>query len=72
MCHGAGGTGNGAVGAFFNPKPFDLTSSTVQDLQDDELFIVISQGFGVMPPFAENLSAEERWDVINYVRTLKK
>ena len=72
MCHGAGGTGNGAVGAFFTPKPFDLTSSKVQNLQDDEIFVVITQGFGVMPPFAENLSAEERWDVINYVRTLKK
>ena len=72
MCHGAGGTGNGAVGAFFKPKPFDLTSSTVQNLQDNDLFVVISQGFGVMPPFAENLSPEERWDVINYVRTLKK
>jgi len=72
MCHGAGGTGNGAVGAFFNPKPFNLTSSAVQSLPDDELFLVISQGFGVMPPIAENLSPEERWDVINYVRTLKK
>ena len=72
LCHGAGGTGNGAVGAFFTPKPFDLTGSDVQNLQDDELFIVISQGFGVMPPYAENLSPEERWDVINYVRSLKK
>jgi len=72
MCHGADGTGNGAVGAFFNPKPFNLTSSAVQSLPDNELFLVISQGFGVMPPFAENLSPEERWDVINYVRTLKK
>ena len=80
MCHGnprsggdgAGGTGNGAVGAFFTPKPFDLTGSAVQNLQDNELFVVISQGFGVMPPIAENLSPEERWDVINYVRSLKK
>jgi mono/diheme cytochrome c family protein len=72
MCHGITGVGNGAVGAFFTPKPFDLTGSVVQNLQDDELFIVISQGVGVMPPFAENLSPEERWDVINYVRTLKK
>ncbi len=72
MCHGITGVGNGAVGAFFTPKPFDLTGSVVQNRQDDELFIVISQGVGVMPPFAENLSPEERWDVINYVRTLKK
>jgi len=72
QCHGITGVGNGAVGAFFTPKPFDLTGSTVQGLQDNELFVVITQGFGVMPPFAENLSPEERWDVINYVRTLKK
>jgi mono/diheme cytochrome c family protein len=72
MCHGITGGGNGAVGAFFTPKPFDLTGSTVQNLQDDELFVVITQGFAVMPPFAENLSPQERWDVINYVRTLKK
>ena len=72
MCHGVTGVGNGAVGAFFTPKPFDLTGSTVQGLQSDEVFVVISQGFGVMPPFAENLSAEERWDVINYVHSLKK
>jgi len=72
MCHGITGVGNGAVGAFFTPKPFDLTGSTVQGLQSDELFVVITQGFGQMPPFAENLSPEERWDVINYVRTLKK
>jgi mono/diheme cytochrome c family protein len=72
QCHGITGVGNGAVGAFFTPKPFDLTGSTVQNLQDNEIFVVISQGLGVMPPFAENLSPEERWDVINYVRTLKK
>jgi mono/diheme cytochrome c family protein len=72
QCHGAGGIGNGAVGSFFTPGPFDLTSSAVQNLQDNELFVVITQGFGVMPPLAENLSPEERWDVINYVRTLKK
>jgi mono/diheme cytochrome c family protein len=71
-CHGITAVGNGAVGAFFTPKPFDLTSSAVQNLQDNEIFVVISQGFGVMPPIAENLSPEERWDVINYVRTLKK
>ncbi len=36
-CHGITGVGNGAVGAFFTPKPFDLTGSTVQNLQDDEI-----------------------------------
>ncbi len=72
MCHGANGQGNGHMAAFFTPKPFDLTSSSVQSLSDDQIFVIISQGFGVMPSMAESLSPAERWDVINHIRTLKK
>ncbi len=72
LCHGATGVGNGPLSAFFNPKPFDLTSSTVQNLPDSEIFLVITNGRGQMPSIAENLLISERWDVINYVRTLKK
>jgi len=71
-CHGPTGVGNGRVSAFFNPKPADLTSSAVQSLSSDRIFMVITDGYGLMPSIAENLSPEERWDVINYVRTLKK
>jgi mono/diheme cytochrome c family protein len=72
VCHGAQGQGNGTVGTFFNPRPANLTSTAIQDLSDDQIFLVITQGFGPMPSIAENLSPAERWDVINHVRSLKK
>jgi mono/diheme cytochrome c family protein len=73
LCHGATGVGNGKVGIFFTPtKPADLTGAAVQRLSADQLFVILTQGAGVMPPLAENLSVGERWDVINFVRTLKK
>lgn len=72
LCHGQGGTGNGPVGAFFSPKPADLTSDRVQTLSDADIFLVITQGRGLMPSLAENLNVDERWDVINHVRSLKK
>jgi mono/diheme cytochrome c family protein len=72
ICHGTTGVGNGNLAGFFNPPPFDLTSAQVQNLPDTEIFLVITQGRGQMPSLAENLSVSERWDVINYVRTLKK
>jgi mono/diheme cytochrome c family protein len=72
VCHGADGKGGGTLSGFFTPKPFDLTSDTVQKLPDDEIFLVITQGRGPMPSLAENLDLEERWDVINYVKSLKK
>jgi mono/diheme cytochrome c family protein len=72
MCHGQSGVGDGPLSGFFSPKPADLTGVTVQSLSDAQVFLVITDGFGVMPSLAENLSPEERWDVVNHVRSLKK
>lgn len=72
VCHGADGKGSGTLSRFFTPKPSDLTSDIVQKLPDNEIFLVITQGRGPMLSLAENLDPEERWDVINYVKSLKK
>ena len=71
LCHGQDAKGDGKLSGFFTPKPKDLTSAAVQGLSDQEIYLVITNGFGPMPSLAENLSRTERWDVINYVRTLK-
>jgi mono/diheme cytochrome c family protein len=72
VCHGDTGVGDGKISSYFTPKPFDLSSDTVQNLPDSEIFLVITTGRGQMPSLAENLQVSERWDVVNYVRTLKK
>jgi mono/diheme cytochrome c family protein/membrane-bound metal-dependent hydrolase YbcI (DUF457 family) len=72
MCHGAGGDGNGPVASLLQTKPVDLTSADVQSMSASEIFLVITQGKDVMPSIAESLPVEDRWDVINYVYTLKK
>lgn len=73
MCHGATGEGNGPIAAFLvNFKPANLTSPLVQSKSDGSIFLTISNGLeGRMPPLNENLTVSERWDVVNYVRTLK-
>jgi mono/diheme cytochrome c family protein len=86
MCHGAGGKGDGTVAAFLvKKKPADLTSEAVQAKSDGSWFLTISNGIwnpnntlfpevqfsGQMPPLNENLTVRERWDVVNYLRTLK-
>jgi mono/diheme cytochrome c family protein len=70
VCHGQAGDGKGNLSGFFTPRPADLTSQAVQSLSDDDIFLVISNGFGLMPSLADNLSASDRWAVINHVRTL--
>lgn len=73
MCHGQTGEGTGPVAAFLIKfKPANLTSDVVQSKSDGSIFMTITNGLeGRMPPLNENLTVSERWDVVNYVRTLK-
>lgn len=73
MCHGATGEGTGPIAAFLiHFKPANLTSDVVQSKSDGSIFLTITNGLeGRMPPMNENLTVSERWDVVNYVRTLK-
>jgi mono/diheme cytochrome c family protein len=73
FCHGSTGMGDGVIGTFFTFKPADLTSSRVQDKSDGSIFMAISNGVdGRMPALNENLMVRDRWDVVNFIRTLKK
>ena len=39
--------------------------------EDGRYYQVLSQGFGVMPSYASQLTVEERWAVVAYVRALQ-
>jgi mono/diheme cytochrome c family protein len=74
VCHGEQGKGDGPVASFLQKtKPADLTSPAVQVISDGAIFMVITNGMpGTMPALNENLTVRERWDVVNYLRTLGK
>lgn len=72
MCHGPQGLGNGTIAAFLANKPANLTSDVVQAKSDGALFLTITNGVtGRMPALNENLTPRERWDIVNFLRTLK-
>ena len=73
QCHGATGEGNGPVSPFLlNFKPANLTTDVVQSKSDGSMFMTISNGLdGRMPALNENLTVSERWDVVNFLRTLQ-
>ena len=70
-CHGTGGKGDGPVAAKFIPPP-DLTSAAFRKRTDGELQHIIGNGGAVMPGYAESLSPEERWDIVNFLRSLQQ
>ena len=72
MCHGQTGEGTGPIAPFLANKPANLTSDVVQSKSDGSIFLTITNGItGKMPPLNENLLVSERWDVVNFIRTLK-
>jgi len=73
-CHGKSGRGDGPAATSLHPKPADHTSAAVQAESDGTLFYKISEGHAntAMPPFKAVLQPDQRWAVINYIRTLAK
>ena len=70
LCHGTQGHGDGSLASYFDRTPQNLTAAQITDEFDSSVYFTIVQGFGQMPSLSENLTQRERWDVINYVRTL--
>lgn len=71
-CHGKKGLGDGPAGKNLNPRPKSFASTEVQEQTDGELFWKLSNGKGMMVPYKHSLSEEKRWQLINYIRSLKR
>ncbi len=73
-CHGKNGKGDGPAATSLHPKPADHTSAAVQAESDGTLFYKISEGHTgtAMPPFKAVLHPDQRWALIDYIRTFDK
>ena len=71
VCHGPTGLGNGSIVPKF-PRPPTLTSEKVRQWSDGRIFHVITEGQNLMPSYASQISPEDRWAAIHYVRVLQK
>ena len=74
FCHGETGSGNEANLARLRRKPADLSNKErMTAMTDGEVFWKISRGItGIMPAGERRMNEEERWHIVNYVRTLAK
>lgn len=64
-CHGDPGKNNPLA---LVPLPVDVASERMQANTEGELFYKITAGRGVMPPFENTLSEEERWNLVNFIK----
>ena len=74
FCHGETGSGNTENLPRLRRKPADISNKErMAAMTDGELYWKITKGItGIMPAGERRMNEEERWHVVNYIRTLPK
>lgn len=72
VCHGDKGKGDGIGGMSLIPKPGNFTLEKTQGQSDGALFWKMSEGRAPMASYKAILTSTQRWQLVNYLRTLKK
>lgn len=72
ICHGAKGKGDGFAGMNLNPRPADFTKDLLQNQTDGAIYWKLTKGRPPMAGYEHILKEEQRWQLVNFIRTLKK
>jgi hypothetical protein len=70
-CHGNYGDGDSRLQGQF-PNPPTLHSERARNFQDGMIYHIITVGQNVMPSYASQVTREERWAIVNYIRALQR
>jgi mono/diheme cytochrome c family protein len=72
-CHGAKGLGDGNKAAQLKTEPGNFSTAEFHSQSDGSLFYKTTEGRDDMPNFKKKIpDADERWAIVNYMRTFKK
>jgi mono/diheme cytochrome c family protein len=71
VCHGLTGAGDGMIvrRGFRRPPSYD--EERLRQAPPGYFFDVITNGFGTMPEYASEISPEDRWKIVAYIRALQ-
>lgn len=71
-CHSRLGDGNGLIPSRgFSRMPPSYHIPRLQKAPLGYFFDVMTNGFGIMPDYASQISPEDRWNIVAYVRALQ-
>ena len=70
-CHGDFADGDSRLRGQF-PNPPTLHSKRARDFSDGMIYHIITNGQNVMPSYASQITRDERWAIVNYVRVLQR
>jgi mono/diheme cytochrome c family protein len=70
-CHGLAGDGDGMIVQRGFPAPPSYHTPRLRAAPAQRLFDVITQGYGVMYPYAARVAPADRWAIVAYIRALQ-
>lgn len=70
-CHGRNGSGQGMIVTRGYKQPPALYSDTLKSAQVGYFVNVMTQGYGIMPSYAAQISVADRWAIAGYIRALQ-
>ncbi|HEV7734816.1 MAG TPA: cytochrome c [Candidatus Binatia bacterium] len=70
-CHDRVGTGAGMIVLRGYRKPPSFHIERLREQRDGYFFDVITNGFGVMPNYAQQIPVDDRWAITAYIRALQ-
>lgn len=70
-CHGATGEGNGLIVQRGYRAPTTFHDPRLRLAEAGHFFDVMTNGFGAMPDYRQQVSPRDRWAIVSYVRALQ-
>ncbi|TCS39365.1 cbb3-type cytochrome c oxidase subunit III [Paucimonas lemoignei] len=70
-CHSPVGDGDGWITRRGFPHPPSYHIDRLRQAPDRHLFDVITNGYGIMYPYADRVDPSDRWAIVAYIRTLQ-
>jgi mono/diheme cytochrome c family protein len=70
-CHDRVGAGEGMIVQRGYKQPPSFHSDRLRGVADGYFFQVMTKGFGVMPTYAPQVPARDRWAIVAYIRALQ-
>lgn len=71
-CHGPAGDGKGITSKYNMFSMANFHDQRLIDMPDGQIFNTITYGKGLMGPYGANVTVQDRWAIIYYVRTLER
>ena len=70
-CHSSVGDGDGMIVRRGFPSPPSYHTDRLRNAPDSHFYQVISNGYGLMYPYADRVAPADRWAIVAYIRALQ-